>query len=156
MINLKSIFFSSIYCIKHATPPMYNCCSWCCIRLQPNFSILYITVSIFGFQIDCPSPLVKAPLKRSNSCAVRKVSDGSYNTSSQNPPLSPRNCIVRTYYDQKINQNTCTRECSTSFSSITYLQLWKKSHKINFPNIKYALAKDLKNLKLVSWQIENF
>uniref|UniRef100_A0A7M5WWZ9 Uncharacterized protein n=2 Tax=Clytia hemisphaerica TaxID=252671 RepID=A0A7M5WWZ9_9CNID len=32
-------------------------------------------------EADCPSPLVKAPLKRSNSCAVRRTGD---------PPLSPR------------------------------------------------------------------
>ena len=43
--------------------------------------ILLIQQTTVEFQVDCPSPLVKAPLKRSNSCAVRRTDD---------PPLSPR------------------------------------------------------------------
>lgn len=34
-------------------------------------------------EVDCPSPLVKVPLKRSNSCSVRRTGDSV-------PPLSPR------------------------------------------------------------------
>lgn len=36
-------------------------------------------------EADCPSPLMKMPLKRSNSCVVRNTMDA--------PPLSPRTCM---------------------------------------------------------------
>ena len=53
--------------------------------------LLYVMVSIYYFfQADCPSPLVKAPLKRSNSCSVRRTGD---------PPLLPRPSQVRVAKD---------------------------------------------------------